>query len=327
MRAIITGAAGHVGGALARALLERGNQVRAMVRKDTRAVEGLDVEKVGADVSDLDSLSRAFQGMDVVFHAAARISILRSDIRQVVEANLQGTRNVIAACRKAGVRRLVHFSSIEALDPRPLELPLDEERPFVDGAGSPYAISKVHAEIAVREAIAQGLDVVIVNPTAIIGPYDFKPSLMGQAVLSFARGAIPMMVDGGFDWVDVRDVAAAAVAAAEHAAPGSRYIIGGRWGSMAEVARLVGQFTGSRPPRITCPMGLAMAWAPVGMLVSAIVGKAPLFTTYSLSVLKGNKLVSHERARQELSYVPRDLTVSIQDACAWFRDHGCLSHA
>jgi dihydroflavonol-4-reductase len=327
MEAIITGGAGHVGGTLARALLAHGSKVRAMVRSDVRSLQGLDVEKVGADLRDTSSLIRAFKDVEVVFHTAARISITGSDARQVVETNLEGTRNVIAACIKTGVRRLVHFSSIEALHPEPLESPLDETRAFVDGGFSPYAISKARAETDVRAAIAQGLDAVILNPTAIIGPYDFKPSMMGKALMSFARGTIPMMIDGGFDWVDVRDVAEAAIAAARHAPAGGRYIVGGRWASMEELAGIISEVTGSRVPRLHCPMSLAEAWAPISTLFCAMVGKAPLFTRYTLVALKGNRLVTHERAAAELSYCPRDLRTTIRDTCAWFQEQGLLDKA
>jgi dihydroflavonol-4-reductase len=327
METIITGAAGHVGGALARALLAHGSKVRAMVRSDARAIEGLAVEKIEADVRDLGSLLRAFHGVEVVFHTAARISITAGGARQVVETNLEGTRNVIAACVKTGVRRLVHFSSIEAFHPEPLDSALDETRAFVDGGFSPYAISKARAETDVRAAIKQGLDAVILNPTAIVGPYDFKPSMMGKAILSFARGSIPMMIDGGFDWVDVRDVAEAAISAARQAPAGGRYIVGGRWASMAELAGIISEATGSRVPRLNCPMSLAEAWAPVSTLFCALTGKAPLFTRYTLVALKGNRLVTHDRASRELSYCPRDLRATIRDACAWFQEQGLLSKA
>jgi dihydroflavonol-4-reductase len=325
MIAAITGATGHVGAALTRLLLSRGHQVRALVRKDARGLEGLDVEKIDGDVRSPESLTRAFRGADVVFHAAARISITRFDRGEVAETNIGGTRHVITACRETGVRRLVHFSSIEALDPLPLDAPLDEERPFAEGrAASPYAVSKAQAEGEVRRAMAEGLEAVILNPTAIIGPWDFKPSLLGSALLSIASGRLPMLVDGGFDWVDVRDVAEAALAAAERAPAGSRYIVGGRWASMAELAKHVCSVTGARLPRLTCPFWIARAGAPLSAGFSRILGRTPLFTAYSLSVLRGNRTVSHDLAARDLDYRPRDLEESVADACAWFEVNGYL---
>jgi len=323
MKAAITGATGHVGVNLARVLLARGHHARAIVRRDVQGLEGLDVERVQGDVRDPASLARAFRGVEVVFHVAARISIVRSDRRKVAETNIDGTRNVLAACREAGVRRLVHFSSIEALDGRPLDTRMDEERPFVDGTvGSPYAVAKAHGEQEVRRAIEEGLDAVILNPTAIVGPFDFKPSFLGKAVMALGSGSFPMLVDGGFDWVDVRDVAEGAVAAAERAPRGGRFILGGRWASMVELATLACEVTGARPPRLMCPYGLAMAFAPVSTGFCRLTGATPLFTTYSLRVLKGNRNVSHDRASRAFGYAPRDLRETLRDTIAWFRRNG-----
>ncbi|MGA2478365.1 MAG: NAD-dependent epimerase/dehydratase family protein [Spirochaetia bacterium] len=325
MKAVITGATGHVGVNLAKVLLSQGHQVRAVVRKDVRGLEGLDVEKFSADVRDAESLFRAFEGRDVVFHAAAQISITAFDRSDVLAINLQGTRNVLSAFRGSGARRLVHFSSIEALSPRPLDVTLDEERPFVsNGDGSPYARSKAQAEAEVRSAAAGGLDVVIINPTAIIGPNDWKPSLLGSAVIAMAKGSYPMLIEGGFDWVDVRDIAEAAVCAAETARAGSRYIIGGRWASMAELAELVCAVSGARPPRMMCPFPIAQAWAPISTAFCRVAGRAPLFTSYTLKVLRGNKSVSHARAERELGYHPRELAQSVRDTCFWFQEKGLL---
>ncbi len=325
MKAAITGATGHVGVNLVRILHEQGHSVRALIHKAPDGFADLPVGKVVGDVTRPETLAAAFEGVDVVFHAAARISITRADMREVVEINVEGTRNVIEACRRTGVRRLVHFSSIEALDARPLDVPVEEARAFVDGdSGSPYAVSKVQGEAEVRRAIAEGMNAVILNPTAVIGPFDLRPSLMGRAFVAFARGRIPMLVDGGFDWVDARDVASAAIAAAVHAPRGGRYIVGGRWASMAELVGLVCGHTKVRPPTLLCPLPIALAWAPVSTALSRMAGGTPLFTSNSLRVLRGNRNVSHARASRDLGYAPRALEETVRDTYAWFRDRGML---
>jgi dihydroflavonol-4-reductase len=334
MKTAVTGATGHVGVHLVRTLLARGDRVRTVVRRRTvhgvpwtDGLEGLSVEMAEANLGSVDALTAAFAGCELVFHAAARISITRRDAAEVRAVNVQGTRNVLAACRAAGVRRVVHFSSIEAIEPRPWDRPVDEDRPGVDASrGSPYALSKASGE---REALAagNGLEVVVINPTAIIGPLDFRPSLLGRAVVAMARGRLPMLVEGGFDWVDVRDVAAAAAAAAERAPAGRRYIVGGRWASMGELAALVCAQVGRTPPRLVCPYALARAWAPISSAVNQFLGREPLFTASSLEVLRGNHHVSHERAARELGYCPRDLGETVADTVEWFRQAGYLPRA
>ncbi len=325
MKVAITGAAGHLGAALARTLLERGSSVRALVHRDARGLQGLPVERVDGDLASVESLCRAFAGADLVFHAAARISISRARSRELFATNAGGTRNVIAACRAAGVRRLVHFSSIEALAPFPLSSPIDEQRPLVDSpARLPYSASKAEGERLVRAAASEGLDAIILNPTAIVGPFDYKPSLLGKALIAIVRGAIPALVDGGFDWVDVRDVAEGAVRAAETAPSGARYLLGGRWASLVELAALACEATGARPPGFIVPRALARAWAPVSTAFSRIAGRVPLFTSYTLETLHGNPRVSHALAERDLGYRPRDLGQTIRDTCRWFAENGFL---
>jgi nucleoside-diphosphate-sugar epimerase len=325
-RVTVTGATGHVGTALLHALLERSYSVRAVVHRRTTGLSGLPVQTAEASLSDAGSLRRAFIDADIVFHAAARISITKRDVAEVMETNVAGTRNVVDACRAAGVRRLVHFSSIEAFSPAPLEKTLDEDRSLEDGrTGSPYALSKARAEMEVRLAIEQGMDALIVSPTAVVGPFDHRPSLMGQAVISFATGRIPMLIAGGYDWVDVRDVAAGAIAAAERAPRGSRYLLGGRWASIGEIARRVCDASGRRAPRLTCPYSVARISAPLSAAFSLLLGREPLFTGYSLAALQGNRSISHARAEREIGYLPRDLDQTIRDTWRWFTENGLVS--
>jgi dihydroflavonol-4-reductase len=264
MTVVVTGAAGHIGGTLVRALLARGRSVRALVHRDRRALHGLDVELVEGDVCDAVSLQRALDGAEVVYHAAARISLLVNEWPLLEAVNVVGTRNVVEACRRCGVRRLVHFSSIHALRQEPLDLPVDESRPLVESDGHPpYDRSKAAGEREVRRAIAQGLDAVILNPTAIIGPYDYRPSHIGAGLLALGRGRLPALVAGGFDWVDVRDVVEGALRAEERAPKGARYLLSGHWVSMRHLASMVEAITGVRAPRFVSPLGLAYVGAPL----------------------------------------------------------------
>ncbi|MGB9722989.1 MAG: NAD-dependent epimerase/dehydratase family protein [Chloroflexia bacterium] len=325
MTVVVTGASGHVGGNLLRALLASGRPVRAMVHRDRRAVEGLDLEVVTGDVRDLETLRRAFAGAEVVYHTAAYISILGGEWPLLEQINVLGTRNVVQACLECRVRRLIHFSSIHALEQEPLDLPVDESRPLVDSRrASPYSRSKAAGEREVRAGMARGLDAVILYPTAIVGPYDFRPSHFGQVLLYLAQGKLPALVAGGFDWVDVRDVVAAALRAEKVAPPGGRYLLSGHWVALPEIAALVEEFTGVPAPRLVVPLGLARLVAPPATLAARLLRMRPLFTRTAIEALDSNRQVSHERAGRDLAYRPRPFRETIRDTLRWFAEAGRL---
>jgi dihydroflavonol-4-reductase len=231
----------------------------------------------------------------------------------------------------------VHFSSIHALEQRPLDRPVDEDRPLSDEHPArglpPYDRSKAAGERLVREASGAGLETVILNPTGMFGPFDFKPSLFGRVLAALANGALPAIVDGGFDWVDVRDVAASAATAAEllagvrpgAAVAGRRYLLPGRWASLAEVAGMVAGVTGVPAPRWAAPLWAARVGAPFSTAASLVLGHRPLFTGVSLAALRGNPQVSGARAAADLGHHARDLRDSVADTVRWFLDRGVIA--
>lgn len=317
---VITGASGLVGANLIRALLteERSHRVRAVVHHDQRALQGLDVELVKAELSDPASLESAFRGAEVVYHLAASISLSMDTWNTLAATNLDGTRHVLAACRKSGVRRLVYFSSIHTRQQAPLDQPLDESRALLDDPSAPpYERSKAAAEREVRQAVAQGLDVVTIIPTAVIGPYDFKPSYIGKALLLLARGHLPALVSGGYDWVDVRDVVHGTMQAARFAPAGASYILSGHWQSIPEVARQVDQFTGRHPWRPVVPLNVADLAEPLMKNVGRLNGSQPLYTRAMLTALQSNRRISHAQATRELGYTPRPFQQTLADTLAW----------
>jgi len=318
--ALVTGAAGHLGANLVRALLAAGHSVRALVHRDQRGLAGTAAEIVHGDVTDPGSLVAAATGCDWVFHCAARIQLDGQEPEQLRAINLDGTRNVIAACRATGVSRLIHVSSIEALDPVPVDAAVDESRPLAARPLMPYAVTKVAADRAVRAAIADGLDAVILYPTAMLGPEDHVPSHAGSFLLDLARGSLPALVTGGFDWVDVRDVARGAVAAAERAAAGDRFLLGGHWASAAAVADIVCAHTGARRPPVL-PRVLAWVSLPFAAAWSTISGAAPRFTRGSLSALAHYREVEHHYATERLGYAPRALALTLTETIDWLLEH------
>jgi dihydroflavonol-4-reductase len=325
MTVVVTGAAGHVGANLVRALVAQGRPVRCLVHVNSRSVDGLAVEKVAGDVSDPDSLYRAFQGADVVYHLAARISLSMNDWPALEAVNVEGTRHVVAACLRAGVGRLVYFSSIHALVQEPLSAPVDESRPLVSSRRCPpYDRSKASAEVVVRRAIEQGLDAVIISPTAIIGPHDYEPSYFGEALIRLARHKLPALVTGGFDWVDVRDVVSGAMLAEARAPRGTGYLLSGHWLSMCDIAAGVERITGVPATRFVCPLWLARASVPVIKGISRLNGRRPLYTDVSLRALQSNRRISHAKATRELGYLPRPFRETLFDTLRWFEENGQL---
>lgn len=330
---LVTGASGLIGASLVRALLVQGRPVRVLVHRDRRALAGLEVEVVPGDVCDPEPLGRAMTGVDVVYHLAGAISLAMDSGPEMEAVNVLGTRNVVAACLNGGVRRLVHFSSIDALRQEPLDQPVDEARPLIDAALSaaalkslaPYDRSKARGEREVLAGIDRGLDAVILYPTAVLGPHDYKPSYVGQALIKLARGRIPALVTGGFDWVDVRDVVAGALCAEVQAPAGARYLLSGHWHTIREVARLVDSARGRAMPRVTVPLGLAEALAPLMLLMARFNGSHPIYTRVTLHVLRNNRHVSHARASHDLAYTARPLAQTVRDTLAWFEANGYLA--
>ncbi|HXU72071.1 MAG TPA: SDR family oxidoreductase [Polyangia bacterium] len=327
MNIAVTGATGHVGANLVRTLVASGHSVRALVHGgNRRGLDGVACEFVDGDILERATLDRAFAGCERVFHLAARISIAPGDEDVVHAVNVDGTRNVVAACQTARVSRLIHFSSIHALSPTPHDQAIDETRALTSSPHMPpYDRSKAQAEREVQAAIARGLDAVIVNPTAILGPHDYGPSAMGRVLLDLYHRRLPALVDGGFDWVDVRDVIAGALAAADRAPTGARYLLSGARRTVAELASIVKDVTGVRPPRITSPMWLARIGAPFATAYARVAGKEPLYTKHSLHALRNHQLVSHDKAARELGYTSRPLIETITAAYDWFRDAGALA--
>ena len=253
---VVTGANGHIGCNLVRALLAAGRQVRAMVRSDDPpSLRGLPVERVRGDVRDRRSLDAAFREAETVYHAAAVISITGDRRGLVRTTNVEGTRHVAAAAKACGVRRLVHFSSCHAFDGEtPNDRRVTEASPRPSSRHPAYDRSKAAGEAEIRAAVAGGLDAVIVNPTSVLGPHDFGPSRMGQLLLDLRDRRLPATVAGSFDWVDVRDVVGSAITAETAGRTGESYLLGGHRLTVRGLLELAGRACGVRPPRWETPM-------------------------------------------------------------------------
>jgi dihydroflavonol-4-reductase len=322
MKIAVTGASGHVGANLIRTLLAEGHQVKALVHHSSASFDALDLELVQGRVQDIESLRNLCQGAEVVFHLAAVISI-DGQKDKLLEVNVGGTRNLLEVIKESKVRRLIHFSSIHALEHSPLDRTMDENRPLMTHGPMWYEITKSKAEKMVLESCQDGIDAVVINPTAIVGPHDYKPSLVGQVLIRLYNRSLPALVPGGYNWVDVRDVVRGAIAAMDKGRKGERYILGGKWVSVRDLSLLVGKVTGKRTIKFEVPTLLAKAGVPFIKAYAGLTGQEPLYTYESLRTLREvNKMISTEKAKAELGYQPRDLEITIRDTMEWFRQNG-----
>lgn len=327
---LVTGATGHVGNVLVRKLLENGEKVRAMILpgESITSLHGLDVEHVSGDVLDPGSLDACLAGVKRVFHLAGIITILPGDDPLVRRVNVEGTLNMLKAAMRAGVERLVYTSSIHALARIPHGTTVDEKAPYEPD--NPYGIydqSKAQATLHVQQAARDGLDTVIVCPTGVIGPYDFRGSLMGAVIHSAALRKLTPYVDGAYDFVDVRDVADGLISASQHGRSGESYILSGQRISVRYLLETVREVTGKGFASFKVPTPLAKFAARFTPLYYRLSRATPRFTPYSLEVLESNSVISHARATRELGYQPRPIIDSVRDAIHWYFEHASQTPA
>ena len=317
---IVTGATGHIGNVLVRQLVEKGQEVRAMVLpgESTRSLEGQDVEIVETNVLNPDSLNKSFKGMHTVYHLAGVISILPGEDPIVREVNIQGTRNVLTAAKKAGVKKLVYTSSIHAVK-RVSKGVIDESAGYdPDTPYGEYDRSKASATLEVQKAAKEGLEAIIACPTGVIGPFDFRGSMMGSFIRSAAIRKPTFYVDGAYDFVDVRDVADGLMRAAKYGKKGESYILSGHQISVRFLLETIREVTGKNFFQMKIPLFLARFAAFFTPMYYKAVQATPKFTPYSLEVLQSNSTISHQKASLELGYQPRSLYESITDTAKWF---------
>jgi dihydroflavonol-4-reductase len=325
---LVTGATGFVGSAVVRALLRRGEPVRVMVRPSSslRLLEGLPVELVTGDLDDPASGRAALDGCDALFHVAAdyRLWVPRPDA--MYRTNVDGTRHLLMAAAEAGVRRIVYTSSVATLGLCADRRPGDETTPAsLAGMIGHYKRSKFLAEEAVRELAEAGLPVVIVNPSAPIGPGDARPTPTGRIVLEAARGRIPAYVDTGLNLVHVDDVAEGHLLAFERGRVAERYVLGGDNLAFGQILTMIADLTGRPPPRLRLPAG---ALLPVALIAEAIAriggGQEPLVTVDGVRMASKPTYFSSAKAEHELGYRSRPAVEGLRDAIAWYRRHGAL---
>lgn len=320
---VLTGATGHIGYALLRELLDSGERVRILIRKDIPLFDGMDCEKAFGDVTDPQSLEKAFEGAEVVYHLAGVIDINAGDESLIWNVNVQGTKNVVEACKTCGVKRLVYASSVDALPPlsgNQVMRELDHFEPEqLDGV---YAKTKATATQFVLDSQCDALDVVVTHPGACCGPYDFKVSSVGEMVRMYMRGKFPVSLGFGmYNFVDVRDVAKGMQSAAERGRPGECYILTAESITVDQLLHILADKTGIPASHFKLPLWLAQAAAPLMEVYYKAAHKTPLFTRYSLRKLNSNCNFSIEKAGRELGYHPMSARESFNDMVDWIAAH------
>lgn len=322
MKTVVTGATGHIGANLIPELLKRGRQVRLLIHRNKSALDAPSLEATTGDIGDISSLCRAFEGADVVYHLAAAISLSKKAWPLVEKINVIGTSNVVEACLRSGVRRLVAFSSIHAISDEPELEQIDEECVLNDlNCPHDYDRSKASAEREMIKGIERGLNTIIISPTGVIGPYDYAPSFMGQALIMMAENRLPALVSGGFNWVDVRDVVSGAIIAEEKADTGQKYLLSGHWVSITGIAMVVQEIVGSKVPPFIVPAKFVSWIAPLIEIYHQLQKKKPLFTSMSMDTISGYHNISHIKATRDLGYHPRPFVETIADTLAWFKQN------
>ena len=331
MKCFVTGASGFIGANLVHELLARGHQVRALLRpaSDLRGLTGLNVERVMGDVSDRETLKRDMRGCEWCFHVAASYHLWLRDYAPMYAANVEGTRNVIEAAAGAGCSRIVYTSTVGCLGLPKEEngrvLPTDETTPASEAQiSNHYKRSKWQAERVAVDLARKGLPVVIVNPSAPVGPRDVKPTPTGRVIVDFLNRAMPAYLDTGLNWVHVRDVAVGHILAAEKGRLGERYILGhaeGNWTMQAAFAELE-EITGIRAPRMRIPYWVALAAAHVNETVSAITGKPPKAPLAGVRMAKYKMFSNPAKAIRELGLPQTPPDQALADAVRWFRANG-----
>jgi dihydroflavonol-4-reductase len=321
MKIAVTGSSGHVGNNLCRMLIDQGHEVRALVHKSTKGLEGLQMEIMKGSVTSETDLANLCDGCEVVFHLAATISLHRKD-PTCLTINYESSIRLVRAAKAKGVKKIIHFSSIHAFRQEPHNEELNESRDLELDSKVSYDRSKALSQKFMMEASSDDLEIIVINPTAIIGPGDFRLSLTGSALIRLYKGQLPSLIPGGYDWVDVRDVCMAAIKAMECGVPGECYLVGGCYQSLRTLSFEIAQLGGHRPPRIELPFWTARIGIPFLNVHSAIRKTEPLYTSVSLHTLKkSHTRISHEKARSVLGYNPRPFTETLSDTIAWYREN------
>jgi len=325
MKVLVTGATGFIGGNLARELRRREYEVRALVRpgSNTLTIDDTGVEPTPGDILDRDSVEKAVQGCQAVFHCAAAYTFWARDPALIYRTNVAGTKIVLEAARRAGVPRVVYTSTVSTIGCVPRGVGTEDVEPDPHHLAGHYKKSKYQAEQVALKLAAEGLPVVVVNPTAPVGPWDVKPTPTGRIVLDFLRGRMPAYLNTGMNLVDVADVAVGHILAMEKGQPGQRYLLGNQNLSLKEIFDLLQGLTGKKAPRWLAPF-----WAAIGagyldqMIEGNLLHREPRIPLEGVKIARRPMYVSCQKAVAELGMPQSPVEAALEKAVKWFTDYG-----
>jgi dihydroflavonol-4-reductase len=323
---LVTGATGFVGWHVARQLLEKGQTVRALVRDPVRSAAALKelegIETVQGDLRDEDSVARAVGGCGTVFHVAADYRLWAPRPEEMYRSNVDGTRNLLVAARRAGVEKCVYTSTVGCIGMRKGELGSEDTPVGLAEMHGPYKRSKFLAEEVALQFAQEGFPVVLVNPTAPVGDHDFRPTPTGKIVVDFLRGAMPAFLDTGLNVVYVGDVAQGHLLACERGRTGERYILGGENLTLQQIFERLEEATGRPAPKLRIPYAVAYAAGLASTGWAAVTGKEPMAPLDGVRMARKKMWVRHDKATRELGYSARPAAEALRRAAEWFQANG-----
>lgn len=321
----VTGATGHLGTALCESLIDNGHQVRALVNKDKSISNKVPVASIEGNILDKPSLLRFMEGCDVVIHTAAVIDLGHNNDPRLYDVNVIGTENILKCAKEAKVKKVIHVSSIHAYAQISKDTPIDEESQYVSDNSLFYDQTKRDSQIVAELAAKAGQDVVIVCPTSILGTPDYRPSRVGKAILDIYKGVIPAIIQGGFNFVDVRDVAEGIIKAMEKGRTGESYILGGDYYTLKQIASIILKLKGSKKDIKEIPVPFAYIGLPIVQLIANLFNREPIYERNYLNIIKkGSKFINSAKAKRELGYQSRPIETTLEDTISWFKKSGHL---
>jgi dihydroflavonol-4-reductase len=319
MKVFVTGGTGFIGANLVRLLLQKGYEIRALVRPESNLenLKNLEIERVEGCLTD-SNLYQSLKGCQVLFHCAAHYSLWQKDKLLLEKYNILGTRNILAAARQAGIERTIYTSSVAAIGVKPGVAVNETHQSPVENLVGYYKKSKYWAEQEAYKAVKLGQDIVIVNPSTPIGPWDIKPTPTGDLILRFLRRKMPAYVNTGLNFIDVRDVAQGHLLALEKGKTGERYILGHQNLTLKEFLDLLSKITGLPAPQKTLPIWLPLSVAWVDEMILTKLGKTPSIPLDGVKMSRQPMYYNASKAVQELGLPQSSIQTALQDAVNWF---------